>query len=194
MRAHRVEARQGPLESLGAFVEAALRRLRVQAALERNQPLVPLGGKVARDSREAALRVVETLHARAEQGAKRMLELTLRAGDTLYLPRGWLHDALTSASDSLHITVGVNVYTWIDALRAAVESLADDVELRRSVAADGEATVAVAERLAQCLTPEEVARRMRRRFVRLGWLVTPAIFDPRPGWGGAHVCPPPGAQ
>ena len=38
-----------------------------------------------------------------------MLELTLRAGDTLYLPRGWLHDALTSETDSLHVTVGVNV-------------------------------------------------------------------------------------
>ena len=38
-----------------------------------------------------------------------VLELTLRAGDTLYLPRGWLHDALTSDTDSLHITVGVNV-------------------------------------------------------------------------------------
>jgi ribosomal protein L16 Arg81 hydroxylase len=30
-----------------------------------------------------------------------VLELTLRAGDTLYLPRGWLHDALTSETDSL---------------------------------------------------------------------------------------------
>ena len=38
-----------------------------------------------------------------------VLELTLRAGDTLYLPRGWLHDALTSETDSLHVTVGVNV-------------------------------------------------------------------------------------
>src|SRR5581483_9228552 len=59
-----------------------------------------------------------------------VLELTLRAGDTLYLPRGWLHDALTSDSDSLHITVGLNVYTWLDAFRDAVEQLASDVELR----------------------------------------------------------------
>ena len=38
-----------------------------------------------------------------------MLDVTLRAGDTLYLPRGWLHQALTSDEDSLHITVGINV-------------------------------------------------------------------------------------
>jgi hypothetical protein len=53
-----------------------------------------------------------------------VLELTLRAGDTLYLPRGWLHDALTSDTDSLHITVGVNVHTWIDAFRAALDECA----------------------------------------------------------------------
>src|SRR5581483_6442054 len=61
--------------------------------------------------------------------------------------RGWLHDALTSDSDSLHSTVGLNVYTWLDAFRDAVEQLASDVELRRSV-------------------PDEVTRRKRRRFIR----------------------------
>jgi ribosomal protein L16 Arg81 hydroxylase len=93
-------------------------------------------------------------------------DLVLRAGDVLYLPRGWLHEALTSDTDSLHITVGVNVYTWIDAVRAAVESCADDVEFRRAVADDGETEADLLARLAERLEPEYVARRKRRRFVR----------------------------
>jgi ribosomal protein L16 Arg81 hydroxylase len=60
-------------------------------------------------------------------------ELVLRAGDTLYLPRGWLHEAATSESDSLHLTIGVNVYTWLDAVRAAVDECRNDVEFRRGV-------------------------------------------------------------
>jgi hypothetical protein len=94
-----------------------------------------------------------------------VLDLTLRAGDTLYLPRGWLHEALTSVSDSLHITVGINVYTRLDALRAAVESLADDVELRGSVDEDGSLPDDLLERLRGRLAPEDVAGRRRRRFV-----------------------------
>ncbi len=93
-------------------------------------------------------------------------DVTLRAGDTLYLPRGWLHEALTSDSDSLHLTVGVNVYTWLDALRAAIESCGDDVELRRSVPLDGEPRADLLERVRDELAPEHVARRMRERFVR----------------------------
>nr|MBA2383805.1 cupin-like domain-containing protein [Actinomycetota bacterium] len=62
-----------------------------------------------------------------------VLDVTLRAGDTLYLPRGWLHQALTSRSDSLHVTVGINVRRWIDEARALLDDAADDVELRRGV-------------------------------------------------------------
>jgi ribosomal protein L16 Arg81 hydroxylase len=94
-----------------------------------------------------------------------VLELTLCAGDTLYLPRGWLHDALTSDTDSLHITVGVNVHTWVDALRAALSECEHDVEFRRSVPEDGEATVDLVERLAERLGPEAVRRRARAAFV-----------------------------
>lgn len=93
-------------------------------------------------------------------------ELTLRAGDTLYLPRGWLHEALTSDSESLHLTVGVNVYSWTDAVKAALESLADDVEFRRAVPPDGEGGAKLLERLRERLDPEEVSKRMRRRLVR----------------------------
>jgi hypothetical protein len=95
-----------------------------------------------------------------------VLDLTLRAGDTLYLPRGWLHEALTSDHHSLHVTVGVNVYTRLDALRAAVESLADDIELRRSVDDGGELPDDLLERLRERLEAREVDRRRRERFVR----------------------------
>jgi ribosomal protein L16 Arg81 hydroxylase len=94
-----------------------------------------------------------------------VLELTLRAGDTLYLPRGWLHDALTSETDSLHLTVGVNAHTWVDAIRAALDECEDDVEFRRTVPSEGEARADLLERLAARLTPAEVARRARARFV-----------------------------
>ena len=63
-----------------------------------------------------------------------VLDVTLRAGDMLYLPRGWLHQAMTSDTASLHLTVGVNVFTWRDAVREALDEAArEDVELRRGV-------------------------------------------------------------
>ena len=97
---------------------------------------------------------------------KPILDVMLRPGDTLYLPRGWLHEGLTSRADSLHLTVGIKVYTWIDALEAAVATLADDVELRRAVPVDGEPRVDLVSRLEARLGGEDVARRMRTRFVR----------------------------
>ena len=98
--------------------------------------------------------------------AEPVLDVTLRAGDTLYLPRGWLHEAVTTDAESLHLTIGVNVYTWLDALKAAVETLADEVELRRAVPPDGRPSVDLLERLAERLGPEDVVRRMRHRLVR----------------------------
>jgi hypothetical protein len=94
-----------------------------------------------------------------------VLELTLRPGDTLYLPRGWLHDALTSDTDSLHVTVGVNLHTWVDALRAALDECEDDVEFRRSVPDDGTMEADLLERLADRLGADDVAGRARARFV-----------------------------
>jgi hypothetical protein len=93
-------------------------------------------------------------------------DFTLEAGDTLYLPRGWPHEATTSDEESLHITVGLHPHTRLDALRAALEGCAeDDVEFRRTMTADGEGPDAVLERLAARVDPEELARRLRRRFV-----------------------------
>jgi hypothetical protein len=92
-------------------------------------------------------------------------ELTLRAGDTLYLPRGWLHEAETSDTDSLHLTVGVNPYTWMDAFKGALEDCAEELGFRRAVPVDGIGAEDLVERLRERLDPDDVARRMRRRFV-----------------------------
>jgi ribosomal protein L16 Arg81 hydroxylase len=47
-----------------------------------------------------------------------------RPGDVLYLPRGVPHEAVTSTSSSLHLTVGIHVYRWLDLLREALEAVA----------------------------------------------------------------------
>jgi lysine-specific demethylase/histidyl-hydroxylase NO66 len=92
-----------------------------------------------------------------------VLDVTLTPGDTLYLPRGWMHEARTSDADSLHLTVGVNVYTWLDAFRAALDECGSDTEFRRSP--DGDADDLL-ERLAARLQSADVRRRMRAKFVR----------------------------
>ena len=89
----------------------------------------------------------------------------LRPGDTLYLPRGWLHEAVTSATDSLHLTVGINVVTWLDAFKAALEELGDDVRFRRSWQS-AEQVDDLVEALHRRLDRDDVERRARRRLVR----------------------------
>jgi ribosomal protein L16 Arg81 hydroxylase len=55
---------------------------------------------------------------RARLGSPR--EVRLEAGDLLYIPRGHAHEAFTTDSSSLHLTVGVNVYRWADLLHQAL--------------------------------------------------------------------------
>jgi hypothetical protein len=92
-----------------------------------------------------------------------VLDVTLTPGDTLYLPRGWLHEAMTSDTDSLHLTVGVNVYTWLDAFKAALDECGDEVGFRRSIETSGERLL---ELLAARLKPVDVERRRRAKLIR----------------------------
>jgi hypothetical protein len=89
----------------------------------------------------------------------------LRPGDMLYLPRGWLHEALTSDTDSLHLAVGVNVVTWLDAFKAALEELAEDLRFRRSWQS-GDGTDELVEALGERLGRGDVERRARAKLVR----------------------------
>jgi ribosomal protein L16 Arg81 hydroxylase len=118
------------------------------------EPVLELPLKSQRWSGEDGRRAGEPLH-----------DITLQAGDTLYLPRGWPHEAAAAAADSLHITVGLHPPTRIDALRAALSECADDVEFRRALNADGELPAELLERLAARLEAGAAARRARRRFV-----------------------------
>jgi hypothetical protein len=45
-----------------------------------------------------------------------ILELELKQGDLLYLPRGYVHAAHTSQRHSAHVTIGITVYTWVELL------------------------------------------------------------------------------
>jgi ribosomal protein L16 Arg81 hydroxylase len=61
-------------------------------------------------------------------------DFVLHAGDLLYIPRGHVHDAATSDSVSLHVTVGINTYTYADLFMEALGVLCQrDVRFRRAL-------------------------------------------------------------
>jgi hypothetical protein len=111
-------------------------------------------------------------------------EVVLRAGDSLYLPRGWFHDADAGREASLHVTLGLLATTWADALALAVERIP---ALRRALPpgfAFGEAS-ALAEGWRQALASlaalpvADVHDDLAGRFVaRRRPLVEAALGDP----------------
>jgi lysine-specific demethylase/histidyl-hydroxylase NO66 len=60
-------------------------------------------------------------------GAEPELSVVLEPGDSLYLPRGYVHSAETNEDRSIHLTVGVLATTAFDVLRDVL-ALAGDVE------------------------------------------------------------------
>ena len=65
------------------------------------------------------------------------LEVTLAPGDCLYLPRGWLHAATALGETSIHLTVGVHVWTLrgvaADVLAGVAARLDEDPALRAAL-------------------------------------------------------------
>ncbi|MER7071749.1 cupin domain-containing protein [Terrabacter sp. NPDC000476] len=66
------------------------------------------------------------------------LEFTLRPGDVLYLPRGWVHSATALGGVSTHLTLGVHVWTRRhvadELVSIALTELSRDEQLRASLA------------------------------------------------------------
>lgn len=63
-----------------------------------------------------------------------LLDVTLRPGDCLYLPRGYLHAATASGDVSIHVTLGIHTWTRTHVARAmadlAVSRVLEDVHQR----------------------------------------------------------------
>ena len=73
-------------------------------------------------------------HGKADQAPTPMLrELELEAGDLIYLPRGYPHEAATSATESVHITIGLLPYTWHDVFSRALDAAEKDKRFRKSL-------------------------------------------------------------
>jgi hypothetical protein len=51
-----------------------------------------------------------------------LLEVDLRPGDLLYLPRGYVHSARTSDERSLHVTLGVTMFTWVELVNEVLQT------------------------------------------------------------------------
>lgn len=62
-----------------------------------------------------------------------LYDFELKAGDLIYLPRGYVHEALTSQEESLHITVGIITYTWSDLFNEILSICKKDERFRNSL-------------------------------------------------------------
>ena len=83
-------------------------------------------------------------------------EATIKPGDMLYMPRGHIHEAFTADQASMHLTVGVKIFRYVDLMRLALDSVSRrDVRFRRSiprgVLPGGETTPALKERFQELL-------------------------------------------
>jgi ribosomal protein L16 Arg81 hydroxylase len=81
-----------------------------------------------------------TDHRAAVEAAARtepVIDVVLRPGDCLYLPRGYLHAATALGGVSTHLTFGVHTWTRRhlaeELVAAALHALAEDPETRRSL-------------------------------------------------------------
>jgi hypothetical protein len=77
----------------------------------------------------------DAVRAAAEQPP--VVDEVLAPGDCLYVPRGWLHSATALGGTSIHLTIGVHVWTVRhlaeDLLRAAARRLDDDTAVREAL-------------------------------------------------------------
>ncbi|GAB3193510.1 hypothetical protein GCM10027261_09000 [Geodermatophilus arenarius] len=115
----------------------------------------------------------------AAAGREPVVDAVLRPGDTLYLPRGYLHSAVALGQTSAHLTIGVHTVTRWAAAESALDLVrvlaAEDRELRRALplGLDLSGPASVRDDVATVVTalqewlgrvdPGEVAERLRSR-------------------------------
>ena len=104
-----------------------------------------------------------------------LLEVELRPGDVLYIPRGFLHAARAQEGVSAHLTIGVSAYTWNDVAAEVVKGVEGELDFRRplppgfaededALASEVAAHVSRLRDWLEKVDTAEVARRLVRRF------------------------------
>lgn len=58
------------------------------------------------------------------------LDVVLRGGDSLYIPKGWIHSATALGETSIHLTVGMAAFTRYDVALQMLKTWADDPAMR----------------------------------------------------------------
>ncbi|WP_150307064.1 cupin domain-containing protein [Planctomonas psychrotolerans] len=61
------------------------------------------------------------------------IDATLRPGDVLYLPRGWIHSATALGDTSIHLTLGVAALTRYEIVERVLAAAAQEPGLRQSL-------------------------------------------------------------
>lgn len=94
--------------------------------------------------------------------AQPLLDVTLQAGDLLYLPRGWWHEVLPGDEPSFHLSIGSYAPTVQDYIVWASQQLLPGlVDARRSLlpaAGGGNVAASLQALLSQATKPEWLAR------------------------------------
>jgi hypothetical protein len=80
------------------------------------------------------------VNARARE--EPVLDVVMRPGDALYLPRGWLHSAVAREGTSIHLTIGVANFTGADVVRELTAAVAGSDDLRTPLPIMGSAGLA----------------------------------------------------
>ncbi|ADO71930.1 cupin domain-containing protein [Stigmatella aurantiaca] len=62
-----------------------------------------------------------------------LLEQELKRGDVLYIPRGFVHEARTAQTHSVHLTLGLQAVTWSDLFVAAIAAARRDERFRKGL-------------------------------------------------------------
>jgi ribosomal protein L16 Arg81 hydroxylase len=52
-----------------------------------------------------------------------LYEVVVKPGDLLYLPRGYVHETVATDKYSLHVSLAVNIFTWLDLMHEILKSV-----------------------------------------------------------------------